>query len=74
MDSEPAGVQFYFRALPSPVAVQCRWTFPTSLVSGNLRTELLNDPDIRTILQVVENVERPERKEIADRSPNYISY
>jgi hypothetical protein len=39
-----------------------------------LRTEQLNDPDIGPILQVVETVERPENKEIADRSPTYKSY
>jgi hypothetical protein len=99
MDSEPAGVQFYFRAPPSPEAVQCRWTFPTTLPRGmcplnkvaapaemkrvrgiavlseagwyqaTLRTEQLNDPNIGPILQVVETVERPERKEIADCGP-----
>jgi hypothetical protein len=41
---------------------------------ATLRTEQLNDPDIGPILQVVETVERPERKELADRSPTYKSY
>jgi hypothetical protein len=39
-----------------------------------LRTEQLNDPDIGPILQEVETGQRPEWKDIADRSPTYKSY
>jgi hypothetical protein len=39
-----------------------------------LSTEQLNDPDIGCILQEVETGQRPEWKDIADRSPTYKSY
>jgi hypothetical protein len=39
-----------------------------------LRTEQLNDPDLGRILQEVETGQRPEWKDIADRSPTYKSY
>jgi hypothetical protein len=39
-----------------------------------LRTEQLNDPDIGPILQEAETGQRPEWKDIADRSPTYKSY
>jgi hypothetical protein len=39
-----------------------------------LITEQLNDPNIGPILQEVETGQRPEWKNIADRSPTYKSY
>jgi hypothetical protein len=39
-----------------------------------LRWEQLNDKDIGTILEEEETGRRPERKDIADRSPTYKSY
>jgi hypothetical protein len=36
--------------------------------------ERLNDPEIEPILQKVETGQRPEWKNIADRSPTYGSY
>jgi hypothetical protein len=39
-----------------------------------LRMEQLDDPDIRPILQELETGQRPEWKDIADRSPTYKSY
>jgi hypothetical protein len=39
-----------------------------------LRTEQLNDPDIGPILQEAETGQRPEWKDILDRSPTYKSY
>jgi hypothetical protein len=38
---------------------------------ATLRTEQLNDPDIGNIIQEVENGDRPEWIDIADRSPTY---
>jgi hypothetical protein len=100
MDSEPAGVKFYFRAPPRPEAEQCGCTFPTTLprriyelpqrrrtgrnqtctrncrlsrsrlVSGDSKNGAVNDPIIEPILQDIETGERPQGKDIADRSPN----
>jgi hypothetical protein len=39
-----------------------------------LRREQLDDPDVGPILQEVETGQRPEWKDIADRSPTYKSY
>jgi hypothetical protein len=41
---------------------------------ATLRTDQLNDPDIGPILQETETGQRPEWKDIADRSPTYKSY
>jgi hypothetical protein len=49
-----------------PVAAPCRGP-------ATLRTEQLNDPDIGPILQEVETGQRPEWKDIADRSPTFRS-
>jgi hypothetical protein len=44
------------------------------MVSAQQRREQLADPDIGPILQEVENGQRPEWKDIANRSPTYKSY
>jgi hypothetical protein len=42
--------------------------------SAALRGEQLNDQDMGPIPEEVETKQRPERKDVADRSPTYKSY